>query len=137
MKFQYTKVNSLSPLGELRILKVPIVTIEFPDIAYNCLIDSGANISHMHADFGRILGLEIENGVPISSKGVRGINFSSYVHTIEFDLSGYSCKIDVAFSDYLVFDTGLLGREGFFDLFNIYFSQSDDFFELRPVNAQA
>jgi hypothetical protein len=137
MRFRYTKVNSLSPIGELIILKVPIVTIEFPDIAYNCLIDSGASISHMHADFGRHLGLEIENGSNLSSKGVRGISFPSYVHNIEFNLGGYDCRIDVAFSDYLDFDTGLLGRDGFFDLFNIYFSQSDDFFELRPVNAQA
>ena len=91
----------------------------------------------MHADFGRFLGLEIKKGRYLSSKGVRGIAFPSYVHTIEFNLGGYGCKIDVAFSDYLDFDTGLLGREGFFDLFNIYFSQSDDFFELRPVNAQA
>jgi len=91
----------------------------------------------VHAEFGRFLGLAIEKGKHLSSKGVMGISFSSYIHTIEFKLGSYNCKIDAAFSDSLDFDIGLLGREGFFDLFNIYFYQKDDIFELSPVNTYA
>jgi hypothetical protein len=134
MRFRYTKVNSISPLGKLIQLKVPIVKIEFPNTFYNCMIDSGASISHMHADLGRFLGLDIEKGRHTSSKGVRGISFPSYVHKIKFKIESYICEIDVAFSDEFNLDVGLLGREGFFDLFNIYFFQSNDTFELSPVN---
>jgi hypothetical protein len=134
MRFHYTKLNSITPLGELIQTKVPIVKIEFPNAFYNCMIDTGASISHMHAEFGRFLGLNIEKGRCLSCMGVDGLSFPSYVHKIEFKLESYSCKIDIAFSDNYKFDFGLLGRKDFFDLFNICFFQSDDFFELRPSN---
>lgn len=132
MRFPYTRVNSITPLGKLFTVRVPIVTIDFQDPSYNCLIDSGALISHMHGEFGRRIGLNIESGRYFISKGVRGISFPTYIHTVEFKLRDFNCKIDVAFSDSYDFDVGILGREGFFDLFKIHFYQKENFFELEP-----
>jgi len=133
MIFSYTRVNSITPFGKLSTRKVPLVVIDFKGKpSYNCIIDSGASISHMHGDFGRCIGLDIESGIRLSSKGIPGISFISYIHTIRFKLGIFNCKIDVAFSDDFKFDVGLLGREGFFDLFKIHFHQRDGYFEIEP-----
>ncbi len=130
----YTKVYSRVPMGELTIQKIPIIKIELPDFDYNCLIDSGANYSHMHGDFGREMGLKIESGIPFPSKGIDGYAFQSYLHIINFDIGGglHHCRVEVAFSDKFIFPQGLLGRKDFFDLFKVHFYQKDGFFELEP-----
>ena len=133
MRFLYTRVNSITPFGKLLTVRVPMVPIDFKEQpSYNCLIDSGAYISHMHGEFGRRIGLNIESGRYFSSKGARGISFPSYIHMVEFKLRDFNCKIEVAFSDSFGFDVGLLGREGFFDLFRICFHQKEGYFELNP-----
>lgn len=133
MRFPYTRVNSITPLGQLTTVKVPIVPIDFQEQpSYNCLIDSGAFVSHMPGELGRRIGLIIESGRHFISKGVLGISFTSYIHKIEFKIRNFNCKIDVAFSDDFNFGVGLLGREEFFDLFKIHFYQKENFFELDP-----
>jgi hypothetical protein len=137
MRFYYRIVNSSIPNSIDRKLKIPIVTIDFKDFSYNCMIDSGASVSHMHAEMGRSLGLDIEKGDKIMAKGVAGISFPSYIHKIKFNIKHYTCNIDVAFSSDFKLDVGLLGRKDFFEIFNIYFYQSKNIFELIPVNEYA
>jgi len=137
MRFNFKIVNSSTTGGLVEKIKIPIVAIEFKDFSYNCLIDSGASISHMHYDLGRSLGIDIEKGQKITAKGVAGISFPSYIHKVKFNIKHYTCDIDVAFSKQFKFDVGLLGRKDFFDIFNIYFYQSKGVFELIPVNEYA
>jgi len=137
MRFNYKIVNTSTTFESIIKIKVPIVTIDFKDFSYNCLIDSGASISHMHYDLGKSLGIDIEKGHKITSKGVAGISFPSYIHKVKFNIKHYNCYIDVAFSEQFKLDVGLLGRKDFFDIFNVYFYQSKGVFELNPVNEYA
>jgi hypothetical protein len=131
MKIPYSLVESISQFAKPEDLRIPLLRIEFEFTKYNCLIDSGANISHMHYKIGELLGLSIERGIKISSTGVDGISFPSYVHRIKFKVYNWNCEIDVAFGKGFNFPYGLLGRSGFFELFNIAFYQKYGFFEIN------
>lgn len=133
MRIPYTLVESISLFAKPKDLKIPLVTIEFGFTKYDCLIDSGADVSHMHYEIGKLLGLNIESGLKIDTRGIDGLSSPSYVHKIKFKLYSWDCEIDVAFGKGFDFAYGgLLGRKDFFESFNIAFYQKYGFFEIEP-----
>ena len=131
MKFPYLTLPSTTPFGRTTIDKVPILKIEFKDFYLNCIIDTGACISMMPAEFGLEIGLNIKRGEPFLATGVDNISIPSYIHKVEFYVEKILCKIEVAFSEKFNFPYGLLGRKDFFDMFKIHFYQIENFFELE------
>ncbi|MHB8278099.1 MAG: pepsin/retropepsin-like aspartic protease family protein [Candidatus Humimicrobiaceae bacterium] len=119
-------------MGKSTISKTPIIKLGFNGFYINCLIDTGAVISMMPSEFGKEFGLDIKKGEPFVVKGIDNINMPSYIHEVNFFIDKYEIKFKVAFSDGFKFPFGLLGREGFFDLFNIAFHQKDGFYEIEP-----
>jgi len=132
MKIPYSLVPSSTPMGKSTISKTPLLKLGFKGYFFNCLIDTGAVISVMHSSYGEILGLEIKKGEPFVLKGIDNINIPSYIHEIDFFVDKYKFKLRVAFSENFKFPFGLLGREGFFDFFNVDFHQKEGFYELEP-----
>jgi len=133
MIIPYTIAPAQKIFGPKFEIKLPLLKLDFEGFSYVCLIDSGATISIMHADFGRELGLETENGEIFNCKGIDGVNMRTYIHKIEFSIKDYKCNIDVAFSDSFNFPQGLLGRKDFFDNFIISFHQNEGWFEIKPI----
>jgi hypothetical protein len=132
MKIPYSLVPSLTPMGKLIISRTPLLKLGFKEFYINCLIDTGAVISVMPSVFGEVLGLEIKKGEPFLIKGIDNVNMPSHVHEVNFFIDKYEIKLRIAFSDSFKFPFGLLGREGFFDFFNVDFHQKEGFYEIEP-----
>lgn len=135
MKFPYLTLPSTTPLGRTIIDKVPMLKIEFKEFYLDCMIDTGAYVSMMPAEFGVAIGLNIKRGEPLLVTGLDNITIPSYIHKVEFYVGKILCKIEVAFSEKFKFPFGLLWRKDFFDMFKIHFYQSVSFFELETYQA--
>ncbi|MCL4378804.1 MAG: hypothetical protein M1409_10610 [Actinobacteria bacterium] len=131
MKIPYSLIPSSTPMGKLIISKTPLLRVGFKEFYLNCLIDTGAVISVMRSSYGELLGLEIKKGEPFVMKGIDDINLPSYIHEIDFLIDKYKLKLRVAFSESFKFPFGLIGREGFFDYFNVDFHQKEGFYEIE------
>ena len=104
--------------------------------SFYSVVDSGADFCVFPAKFGELIGIDIKNGQSIPSFGVGGKEML-YFHQIKVGIiiRNEIWKFDsrVGFS-YKMNDkgTGLLGREGFFDLFSeISFNQKKRMFKFK------
>ena len=99
-------------------------------------MDSGADFCVFPARFGELIGIDIKKGELKPSFGVGGME-SLYFHHIKVGLiikgdiwkfscyAGFSTKMNVK-------GTGLLGRNGFFDLFEeVSLNQNKRMFKLK------
>ena len=110
-----------------------MIDVTFPFGRYLCLVDSGAEFCYFHGKIGELLGLKIKEGKEIKSKGITGHQFTAYLHKIKLKIGGWSYEIEVAFSYDLGTPFGILGREGFFNLFKICFHHPKKEIELKPI----
>lgn len=118
MKFSYVKL----PTKQGKFVELPLIDIIFPFGRYFCLVDSGAEFCYFHAKIGEILGLKIKEGRVISSRGITGGEFTAHFHTVNIKIGGWDYEIEAGFSYELGTPFGILGREGFFNLFKVCFS---------------
>jgi hypothetical protein len=100
------------------------------------VVDSGADHCIFPASFGKQLGLDIEKGQPMDGAGVGGGDTWFYHNVriwVEIDqrawgfdcLTGFSFKMDAL-------GIGLLGRDGFFHLFEeVTFDQNNRLFKFK------
>jgi hypothetical protein len=99
------------------------------NFSFRCVVDSGADFCVFPAKFGELLGINIQKGRDVVSFGVGGRE-TLYFHTIKVGVlvnnqiwkfecnAGFSIKMNPK-------GVGLLGRNGFFDLFDeITFDQN-------------
>lgn len=85
--------------------------------AIEAVVDSGSQTCLFHANFGRLLGIDIESGVEGPLGGVIGGAMGKvYYHKIRALIAGESYEIAAGFSHQLSC-AGLLGQVGFFDHF--------------------
>ena len=97
-----------------------------------CLVDSGADNNLFPADFGRRIGLKIEDGKPGSTAGITDEKMVTYKHKVKLWVNEKSFYVPVDFCDGFNHATPLLGQKGFFDLFNkVVFKKEEKIFELH------
>lgn len=102
---------------------IPITLIkENVEIDTDALIDSGANISVFREEIAECLEIVIEDGEEILLQGLGG-RIMGYIHEIKVrvDDDEFPCK--VVFSKELTAGLNILGREGFFEYFQITFNE--------------
>lgn len=86
------------------------------------LIDSGASISIFRTETATTLGVSIDSGTKTILGGVGG-KIVGYVHELPIEIAGKKFLCPIVFSrDYLV-SFNLLGRESFFEQFQITFDE--------------
>ena len=104
-------------------------------IKYLCLIDSGADLCIFHAEIGEQIGVEVEKGKLLDFSGISASNMKAYFHDIRIDVGGYEFDCYAGFSrDLDRLPYGVLGQQGFFDLFISMFDYSKGRVELKPKN---
>ena len=86
------------------------------------LIDSGATISIFKADIAKKLEVDIETGKEIILGGVGG-RIKGYVHKVKMEVAEKILIIPVVFSHEYLVSFNLLGREIFFENFQITFDE--------------
>lgn len=128
MKFPYTKYD-----GFFR----PIIPVTFISnnnfFPYRALIDTGADLSVIHAEIAEILDIDLKTGRRHQFGGITGKGIG-YIHTLNLEIGGnIFYKIPVSFSeDIAPQGHGILGHEGLFDKIKLIFELGKKQIEIIP-----
>jgi hypothetical protein len=99
---------------------------------YEVLIDSGADINLFAYQLGEYLGLDVRSGVVATMAGVTGQPEKFYFHPIAIELGGQTFEVQAGFSESMNNKPhGIVGQQGFFDLFKVTFDLANEEIELR------
>jgi len=129
MKFYYPKL----PARNGKFVELPLIDMTLPFGRYLCLVDSGAEFCYFHGKIGELLGIKVREGKEIKSRGITGSEFTSYFHKVKVKIGGWDYEINISFSYELGTPFGVLGREGFFNLFKVCFNHLKKEIELKPI----
>ena len=84
MNFPYSKIRTNDknhPYSELPLINVN-VTYGTKSITTRALIDSGADINLINAQFAKLLGFDFKTGIKTSLKGIVNQSIDVYKHRI-------------------------------------------------------
>ena len=130
MKFRYKKYSK----GLLRPV-IPIqVEYQGRKVSYEVLLDSGSDSNIFHAALTPMLGINLKLG---EKQLVGGIIFGQmepyWIHTVNIVVGGYRHEnIKVGFKNLSTEGYGVVGQNGFFDLYIIKFDLKKGEIELKP-----
>ena len=106
------------------------------NFSFQSIVDSGADFCVFPAKFGELIGIDVKEGLEIPTFGIGGKEIL-YFHTIKIGVvikeqiwkfecdAGFSFKMNPK-------GVGLLGRKGFFDLFQeVAFNQDKKMLKLK------
>jgi len=128
MKFPYVKFE---------VFYKPVLPVTFKNegktFRYQALIDTGADISIIHAEVAEQLGINLENNRDFQFGGICGSGVG-YIHNVDLEIGGAIFKnIPVVFTrDIHSFGFGILGHEGLFGKIKLVFELSKKQFEIIP-----
>lgn len=117
MKFPYIRYGSFYR---------PVIPIAFAahglSFPYRALIDTGADISIVHAEIAEQLGLNLSDGEQTGFGGITGIGIG-YKHNVAINIGDLVLpNVPVVFSDEIAPQgLGILGHEGLFDRLRLVF----------------
>lgn len=137
MKFKYQKrpTNKSNAHPERYSVLRPIIPIRLWNgdnfIDTDALIDSGADDCVFSAEIGEVIGLNIRNGKDAQYKGVGGEIVNVYFHNINLGIGGHKFDCCAGFSYDTAFKEGLLGQNGFFNLFSVILNLIKEEIELK------
>lgn len=104
---------------------IPITLIkENVEIDTDALIDSRANISVFREEIAECLEIVIEDGEEILLQGLGG-RIVGYIHELKVRVDDEEFPCKVVFSKELTVGLNILGREGFFEYFQVTFNERD------------
>jgi len=132
MKFLYKRI---APGVDRPIIPIGMA-IGNEMLAYEAMIDSGADLNVFPASLGEALGLDIESGERGELGGVvAGALAPYYIRTVSIVVGGHRYnRVKVAFMPNLApYGHGLLGQRRFFDLFKVQFQFLKREIDLREV----
>lgn len=127
----YTLINSQTNKTVGEIFR-PMITIRLSirhgsiTPAFDALADSGSDRNLLPGRWGDILGINFKKIRPRVIRGIGGININVYPAKVNIWLVGekYSTEADFSYEQ----KDPLLGRKGFFDLFeNVCFKEKERF----------
>ena len=104
-----------------------------PVVRALCLVDSGATISLFNSSVAQDLGIEVEEGEPLTTRGIGG-EVQAYVHRIRCSVAAQTITGPVAFTKHLNTPFQIIGRRGFFERFLIQFDELDRKVYFSPVS---
>ena len=137
MKFRYQRrpttpskahpkrYNVLRPIVPIRLIN----NHEYIDT--DALIDSGSDDCIFWGELGEAIGLDITSGDECEYKGLSGEKVKVYFHNITLEVGGHQYECYAGFSYETGFKEGILGQNGFFNLFTTIFDLSKETIELK------
>lgn len=102
-------------------------------IATQVLLDTGADISIIHAEIAELLGIELIAGREHWFGGITGKGIG-YIHQIDLEIGGMMFRdIPISFSDSIAPEGyGILGHEGLFNKMRLVFELGKNTIEITP-----
>lgn len=128
MKFPYRKYE---------IFYKPVLPVIFKlaekKFSYQALIDTGADVSIIHAEIAEQLGIEVKAGKKFAFGGICGTGLG-YVHKANIEIGGYVFQdVPIIFTqDINPYGFGILGHKGLFEKMKLVFEVGKKQFELIP-----
>ena len=117
IKFKY------SPRKDKYFPVIPITLINKDiEIETDALIDSGANISVFREELAECLEIVVEDGEEILLQGLGG-RIVGYIHELTIRINDEKFRCKIVFSKEMTVGLNILGREGFFEHFQITFNE--------------
>lgn len=137
MKFPYKKFHVSSRPGErLESVSRPVIPIRVGcgrlQVAYEALLDSGADFSIFHAEIGEAIGLAVRKGRPVTFAGVGGGTCRGYRHRVWLEIGTWRAQCGLVFAYGLNMPYGLLGQADVFRRFVVTFVKSSGWIEIKP-----
>ena len=119
IKFKYARRRD----KEFPVIPITLIR-KHAEIDTDALVDSGANISVFREEIAECLEIVIEDGEEILLHGLGG-RIVGYLHELKLrvDDEEFPCKI--VSSTELTVALNILGREGFFEYFQVTFSETE------------
>jgi len=97
------------------------------------LVDSGATVSLFHISVADDAGIDLKDAEKEYLAGVGGYIPAYIKKEVKLEIEGLGkLEVPVAFTEYISSDLAILGRQGFFDHFEIVFREWRRELELRP-----
>lgn len=97
------------------------------------LVDSGATISLFHISIASDAGIDLRDAEKEYLAGVGGYVPAYIKKEIDLEIESLGrLKVPIAFTEYISSDLAILGRQGFFEYFEIVFREWRRELELRP-----
>lgn len=97
---------------------------------FRALVDSGSDRNLFPAHIGESIGMSFRKIKPVTIKGIGKGETQAYTKKVKLiiDTNEYDTEVDFSYDQQMP----LLGREGFFDLFErISFNHKSKFFEIK------
>lgn len=130
MIFQYKRYGReiLRPVIPVR------VSYKGRSIAYEVIVDSGADVCIFDAGIGRYLGIDIEKGERFEVAGVTGAKEFYYLHPVTMQVGDVSFDTTVGFMllNLGSFGYGAVGQYGFFHAFKVTFDLANTSIHVEP-----
>lgn len=111
---------------------VPVTLKAQQELTLYALVDSGAVISLFPEDVARAIGLSLDKGKDLYLTGVGGYIKGKLIPGIELVIEEVKIKIPIVFISYTPIELAILGREGFFEAFEITFKEWEKKLILKP-----
>ncbi len=130
MKFKYKKYppNFLRPVIPITLVQNGI------EVSYQALIDSGSDICIFDAGLLEILEINLTSGERRELIGATGQPAVFYFHLIGIKVGGWKYNIKAGFMPRTAaLDYGLVGQQGFFNIFTVKFDLIKEEIELKEI----
>ncbi len=102
---------------------IPVTLRAKEELTLYALVDSGAIISLFPEDVADAIGLDLSKSETLYLTGVGGYIKGKHVPKVEVVVREFRLRIPIVFIPYTPIELAVLGRQGFFEAFEITFRE--------------
>ena len=114
---------------------IPVVVEGKERAVVHALVDSGASISLFHISIAEDIGIDLDDADQAYLAGIGGYIRAYIKKQVRISIEGLgSITIPIAFTEYITSDIAILGRQGFFEAYEITFREWEKKLIIRPRN---
>ena len=112
---------------------IPVVIEGEERIIVHALVDSGATISLFHMSIAEDAGIDLGDAEQAYLAGIGGYVRAYIKKQVKIAVEELeSITIPIAFTEYIASDIAILGRQGFFEAFEVTFREWEKKLVIRP-----
>ena len=114
---------------------IPVVIEGKERTVVHALVDSGATISLFHTGITEDIGIDLDDAERVYLAGIGGYIRAYIKKQVRMSIEELgSITIPMTFTEYITSDIALLGRQGFFEAYEITFREREKKLIIRPRN---
>jgi len=114
---------------------IPVVIEGKERTVVHALVDSGATISLFHTSIAEDIRIDLDDAERVYLAGIGGYIRAYIKKQVRMSIEELgSITIPMTFTEYITSDIALLGRQGFFEAYEITFREREKKLIIRPRN---